>query len=409
MVDIRKTEKELRAIAKNYSTKSEFREKELSVVRHLEKLGKEVYASATAHMIYDHEQFLDRKKYPQIDNELRHKIKEFIEKIKKENEGNVYLKHWVLKNDAPLTKYEIQKLWGSYIYFAQEFGIADKSSKARLDNANKTYEDCLEIAKSCDSWAKFIEEHLSIYDFAKYRGWRDKLKQDSKIKIRKVFYNYTDEELIAQANKHNSMIEFRKNDGGLFQEIYRRNLSRSLKFEIQTKYADGIWDFEACKALVESGLTRIDINRDYGGAHTRIYKEGWHTKLFTQKQYSQIKSNVLYFWNSLELPDVWKIGKSSDTVITKYTWNNTRWLRRIQMVSEAADLTIDKTFSIPDDNCSDHETEILKSYPSFEFGKSFDGCTEFLHLTDEQVIEIVNKYDLRLYNDIGLKHVTKAA
>lgn len=86
-------------------------------------------------------------------------------------------------------------------------------------------------------------------------------------------------------------------------------------------------------------------------------------------------SDLIYMWSSIERPDVWKIGISSVINVDD----------RIRNVASDAKFTVNESYHKQIKNPRQMEKMLLASGEIVDFGRKFDGHTEFRRLNDDEL------------------------
>lgn len=397
LVDRMLTLDQIKEIVNKYDNITDFRMNESGASQQLNKYYKEYTDEVLQHLRKPHSfsDTLSRRKEVNISDELRESICNFISHLQTKKD-KIYQSDFTIKAGSPISRYKIKKIWGSYLFFAEEFGIADKYNKSKLNPI--TYDDCLQIAEQCDSWAEFCENHKAHYDWARYRNILYDLLIDTNLQKRPIFKQLTNDELIKQANDFCSInsiqtsIQFRYLSAGLGAEVWRRKLQRQVTVEFgewtppgETKYTK-----EEIKEIAESCGSLREFTNRFPGMLGTARRKGWLDDVLENVDNSYTQQNIIYFWNSEEFPDVWKIGISNDNF--RLGRHKTMWKFRVALVASCANLTPNVILHKVTSECRDIELDLLKTYTKYDWNVKFDGSTEFLHLSKSESENIINQY-----------------
>ena len=392
------TIEQIKAIVSNYDSISDFRMNETGASQQLDKnftkeQRDEVFSSLRKPRTFSYT--LARRKQVDISDELYEAICNFISETQTKK-GKVLRSDFTLKLGSPVSLHQIQKLWGSYLFFAEEFGIADKYNVSKLTPI--TYDECLEIAQQCESWHDFCDNQKKHYDWAKYRNLLDDIKIETNLKKRPVFRSLSDASLIDQANdfcKTHSIKtsgEFRELSAGLGAEVWRRQIQRQVNVQFgewtppgETKYSK-----DEIKEIAESCGSVQDFTNRFSGMYGTAKRKGWLDYVLENVDNSYTQQNIIYFWNSEEFPDVWKIGISNDNF--RLGRHKTMWRFRVALVATCAHLTPNVVHHKVTTKCREIELDLLNKYTKYEWNVKFDGSTEFLHLSKSESENIINQY-----------------
>lgn len=397
LVDRILTLEQIKEIVKQYDNITDFRLNESGASQQLDKYFKDQREEVFAHLRKAHSfsDTLSRRKELDISDELHESICDYITLVKTEK-GEISQKDFVRKLGSPVSSYKIKKLWGSYLFFAEEFGISDKFNGSKINPL--TYEECLEVAQQCESWHDFCDNQKKYYDWAKYRNLLNDLMVESNLKKRPVYSSISDVSLLDQANdfcKTHSIKtakEFRDLSAGLGAEVWRRKLQRRLDVEFgewtppgETKYSK-----DEIKEIAESCESVDDFRNRFSGMYGTAKRNGWLDDVLENVDNSYTQQNIIYFWNSEEFPDVWKIGISNDNF--RLGRHKTMWRYRVALVATCANLTPQRIFHKVTSECREIELELLKMYTKYDWNAKFDGSSEFLRLSKSESENVINQY-----------------
>lgn len=398
LVDRILTLDQIKNIVNKYDSITDFRLNEAGASQQLDKnftkaQRDEVFASLRKSKTFS--DTLSRRKDVEISDDLHKSICEYITQLRAKKK-KIFESDFARKLGSPVSRYKIKKLWGSYLFFAEEFGIIDKYNAPKLNPI--TYEECIEVAQQCESWHDFCDNQKKHYDWAKYRNLLNDVMVESNLKKRPVYRSITDVSLLDQANdfcKTHSIKtakEFRDLSAGLGAEIWRRNLQRQVAVEFgewtppgETKYTK-----EEIKAVAESCVSVQDFTNRFSGMYGTAKRKGWIDDVLENVDNSYTHQNVIYFWNSEEFPDVWKVGISNDNF--RLGRHKTMWRYRVALVATCANLTPQHIFHKVTSGCREIEMNLLNRYTKYDWGIKFDGSTEFLNLTKTESETIINQY-----------------
>lgn len=250
-----------------------------------------------------------------------------------------------------------------------------------------SYSQVLDVVKSCQTWTDFRLNYTPIYDYANSKRWGYSLKVDSGIRHRFYYKWMTNQQLIELASIYSSLTELTKENGALQAELYKRKLTRQLPYEFKGEGNKRLFTYERCKQAVSEVSSRQELFETNPQVYTAIYRYGYKT-LFDESYNLYSPANVLYIWNSVQYPNLWKVGVSSD----KQALGGTRWQNRIKCVAREGHLTPDRVYHIIVESPSILETQLLSEYPKYEWKVKFDGSTEFLNLSNAESQSIISQY-----------------
>jgi hypothetical protein len=135
------------------------------------------------------------------------------------------------------------------------------------------------------------------------------------------------------------------------------------------------WTKEECHEKALLCNSRSEFESKYMAYYSKSRKEKWLDEICSHMK-TLCLIDTIYIWNSIETPQLWKIGVSNHYTVKK----------RIKNVSKAGNLTpyIKKWKVFEDKNVIHIETELLKLGEPYQFTTQFDGHSEFRLLTSEE-------------------------
>jgi hypothetical protein len=135
------------------------------------------------------------------------------------------------------------------------------------------------------------------------------------------------------------------------------------------------WSKQECyeKALLCD--SRKEFQNKYNSHYMKALKQKWLDEICSHME-TMVLIDTLYMWNTIENPQLWKIGVSNHYTVEK----------RINKVSKAGNLTphVKKWKVFENENVLHLETELLKIGETYQFTSPFDGHTEFRLLTADE-------------------------
>lgn len=233
-----------------------------------------------------------------------------------------------------------------------------------------TYETIINQAKKYTYYSEFIKQEQSAYHSAIKNNWLDDIKNMLNID---VVYNvlYTYDYVKTVSKKYNNIVDFMNYDRGSYDAIKRNNWNELL-IGMKTRK---IWEYEDAKKEVLKYETMKDLCNNQG-LYSAISKYDWWDLCEHLPRSDRAVINVVYIWNTIENPQLWKIGVS----------NHYRVKGRIDTVSKAGNLTphFKKWKVFEDQNVLQIEKELLKLGEPYQFTTKFDGHSEFRLLTADE-------------------------
>ena len=147
------------------------------------------------------------------------------------------------------------------------------------------------------------------------------------------------------------------------------------------------WNDEIAMKVALKYNSREDLKRGNSKAYEYIQKRSANRdKFYVHMEWnSQSDNNVIYIWKVIGLDNVYKIGVTSSRLGSI----------RIEEVAKGGGLQYDiKVIASVVGKATDIETRLLSIGTKYTFTQSFNGCTEFRTLTDQElytVLEIIKE------------------
>lgn len=240
-----------------------------------------------------------------------------------------------------------------------------------------TKELIIEESKKYDSKAQFQYRNGGAYCAAikRFPGLLDELFTNN-------ITRYTKEHIIEEAGKYASKGEFQKKNVALYRSAWGKfpGLLDTLFDNINQSWSREKLVLEAMKYDRKVEFLRIN-----SGAYSTLHRgfPGLIDLLFIN-QPTYTKDNSIYCWHLND--DIYKIGVTSNhlgeirirqvTKALKINFNKVKVLR-VAYVEKATKL----------------EKQLLKIGKPVQFDKKFDGSTEFRHLTDDELNQVLAMID----------------
>ena len=135
------------------------------------------------------------------------------------------------------------------------------------------------------------------------------------------------------------------------------------------------WTKEECHEKALLCDSRSEFEKKYNKYYWKAMREKWLDEICSHME-KIILIDTVYIWNTLENPQLWKIGVSNNYTVKK----------RIKTVSKAGNLTphFKKWKVFENENVIHLETELLKIGEPYKFQTPFDGHSEFRLLTADE-------------------------
>ena len=277
--------------ASKYQTRNEFRIKSGSAYDRALKnkwiddicVHMKIVGNRKKRCIYSYE-FSDKHVYVG----LTHNIEE-RQKVRDNNINDSVTKYKESTNLIPkrikLTKYLdvniASELEGKFLkkYINDGWIILNKRKTGGIggDYCRWTKENCILIAKNCNSKKEFYSKHGSAYNSALRNEWISEIyKIFNSIPQKRNYYtfDYCKNEVL----KYKTKKEFKENNRGAY-EASLRNLWHDKICEHMI-HKNIIWTKENCKKIVAICGNKLDFRKKYGSAYNSAWRNGWLNELF---------------------------------------------------------------------------------------------------------------------------------
>lgn len=181
-----------------------------------------------------------------------------------------------------------------------------------------------------------------------------------------------------EAKKHPDRWSFQKNAGGAYRYLWKRGLLDQV-FSPLPEIVD--WSYDLVKEKASECKHRSDFKIKYAGGHKWAYERGLLSDLFGETYNTpECDNDVVYIWSVKGLPEVYKIGKTSDRL----------GVRRIKYTSRKGSIEAEKVWLFRTDQAKSVEKELLSIGKPYEFDHKFSGSTEFRQMTKTEFNHCLN-------------------
>ena len=189
---------------------------------------------------------------------------------------------------------------------------------------------------------------------------------------------WDDTSAIGEAKSYPDRWSFQKNSGGAYRYLWKRDL---LGEAFPPLLQVNEWSYEVAKEKASECKHRTDFKIKCPGGHKWAYKRGLLSEFFGETYNTpECDNDVVYIWSVKGLPEVYKIGKTSDRL----------GVRRIKYTSRKGSIEAEKVWLFRTDQAKSVEKELLSIGKPYEFDHKFSGSTEFRQMTKTEFNHCLN-------------------
>ncbi len=196
---------------------------------------------------------------------------------------------------------------------------------------------------------------------------------------------YTVGEMKKTAQLCISRSQFKKEYSSMYAYAVKTKTLKEVIKGLPKQFVD--WNDEIAMKVALKYNSREDLKRGNSKAYEYIQKRSANRdKFYMHMEWnSQSDNNVIYIWKVIGLDNVYKIGVTSSRLGSI----------RIEEVAKGGGLQYDiKVIAAVVGKATDIETRLLSIGTKYTFTQSFNGCTEFRTLTDQELytaLEIIKE------------------
>ena len=229
---------------------------------------------------------------------------------------------------------------------------------------NWTHEMILEEAKKYQT-RNYFKRNSKAYAIARERCILD----DVCSHMDSVLINWTHEMILEEAKKHKTRYDFQKNNSKAYEAAKTRGILDEVCSHMEVLFVN--WKDEIVLEEAKKYQTRTEFALNCKYAYN-IARERCILDDVCSHMETKIIKDVIYMWNTIEIPDVWKIGIS----------NNYRYEIRVNKVISQTKNTLHELIWKQVDNPRKIERDMLSLGEPFIFENVVDGRTEFRYLSE---------------------------
>jgi len=231
-----------------------------------------------------------------------------------------------------------------------------------------------EEALKYNSRKEFHIKHCGAYLAASRNGWLDKVCSHMEF----VLKSWTKELVQEEALKYNSRKEFNIKSKGAYNFAKRNGLVDEVCSHMGPGYTS--WTKELVQEEALKYNSRKEFNIKSKGAYEFAKRNGLVDEVCSHME-TQVLIDVVYMWNTVENPHIWKFGISNH-----YTYE-----KRINKVLSQTEYMLNEVLWIQTTDANKIETKLLKLGTPHIFPNIVDGKTEFRYLSknDEQKVKAI--------------------
>lgn len=178
-----------------------------------------------------------------------------------------------------------------------------------------------------------------------------------------------------EALKYNTRWDFQCSSAGAYRFLWKLGELD----DVFGEYTTQTWDNKSVELCAKLCSSRTEFKYNFPGAHKYAYQNGMLVDLFGETYNTpECDYDVIYVWKPIGIPDVYKIGVTSERLGD----------RRVKYVCRKSGLKCDWCKFIYTNAAKKLEQDILSSFAPYQFENPFSGSTEFRYIPDiEKVLE----------------------
>lgn len=226
------------------------------------------------------------------------------------------------KGDKSSYNYAYVKGWHRII--AKELGWV-------LSRKNFTFDELISSAGKHESLVEWSRNEGATYHFAARRGWQRKIAENLGWEVNRPKNSYTYQELKDYASPHSSLTSWRKNHGGSYAAAYKKGWNRKIAKELgwDVKREAHSYTYQEINGIVKK---RFDSLSSWqigdGGSYVYAKKQGWHRKIAEELGWKSRRLGNSYTYqevknkaSSFNSPTAWSRGhRGSYKYALKKNW-----------------------------------------------------------------------------------------
>ena len=241
-------------------------------------------------------------------------------------------------------------------------------------NGYWTKELVQEEALKYDTRNNFGTKSSGAYIAAHRNGWLDEVCSHMDF----VLKSWTKKLVQEEALKYNTRSEFKTKSNGAYCAAQRNGWLDEVCEHMEVVLKS--WTKELVQEEALKYNSRTEFNIKSKGAYGAAQRNGWLDEVCSHME-TQVLIDVVYMWNTVENPHIWKFGISNH-----YTYE-----KRINKVLSQTEYMLNEVLWIQTTDANKIETKLLKLGTPHIFPNIVDGKTEFRYLSknDEQKVKAI--------------------
>lgn len=246
-----------------------------------------------------------------------------------------------------------------------------------------TEETAKEIALLFSRRVDFQRERRGAYSFCRDKGILDDACRHMIKRPSKPFGYWTKCKVLEDALNYHSRSEFyKKSSSAYYKAISGGYLDEACSHMSWISHPNDYWSLERVKDEALRFSNRTDFMRKSGSAYARCLSKDWLEDVCSHMVKSYVNQELVYAWNSLHDPSLWKIGVSSSS----------RLLRRVHSVEKASGFERHELLVKMVSEPRKVESCLLRLGSPVDLGK-FDGSREFITLNENEASWLMSVMD----------------
>lgn len=166
-------------------------------------------------------------------------------------------------------------------------------------------ERCLTVASKCPTKSYFISEFSGAYASSLRNGW---IEEVTSIIVTNEFNSWSDEQIVEEARKYGSRMEFKKNSQFVYSMAFARDLMVVACANMIKPINAKKWTYETLSLETKKYNTKKDLRKNASGAYSAAQKLGILNQICTHMEYPIVSHNKK--WTELKLKEEAKTYKT---------------------------------------------------------------------------------------------------
>jgi hypothetical protein len=238
-----------------------------------------------------------------------------------------------------------------------------------------TYEKCKQEVSKYKTLSEMLNCNKNLYNAIKRNNWVELIRHLYDTSKKPSGY-WTKELCLKQSRQYESREDFRKSNCGAYSAAKRNGWLDEAHGHMSPKITanPNHWSYENCAEEARKYNTRKEFFVAAGGAYHAARINDWLDEICRHMLVGLRRVDVVYMWNTIENPNIWKFGVSNDISVD----------RRIKKVVSQTDFTLNEVLWNRAERAYRIERKLLGIGETATLFGIKDGKTEIRHLTLEE-------------------------